>query len=471
MTDADPRVVRWAWFAAGIALIAALVWTNMAILGDGFWTLATGRWILAHHALPTGGDPFAYASRPGPWIVHMPLCQVALAWIDLHAGLTAVMLAGAAIEIAAAGVLWLGNARTFAARVGTLPLALWFLYVGAGDLSVRGQLFGDLGFAVLLWCMQRMARGARVHAAVPILLGALWANTHPSFLLAVALPLLWLAVARLDPAGERTPARPVLLFAALAAAGTLMNPYGPMMHVDVARLLMDPTTARVDLFESPDFHSPLWLATVASGLAIAWLRLGHGHAPRQRSDAALLVVFVIATCWARRYGTLLVAVELAVAGAALSRRAPGLLSRHLGNRALLVTAGIEVLAAGALLSTTDVDALRDVPVGATRCIDQLRLPGNVMNPYHWGGYFDYVWHGTRKPFIDGRNQLFGNGAYDDSQTLDSASPGWDRVLDIYKVRTVLWARGTPLDRALARQPGWQIVCRARLADVYVRRAR
>ncbi len=467
--NANPRVVRFAWFAMSLALVVALVWSNMAILGDGFWTLATGRWILAHHALPTS-DPFTYASAPGRWIVHMPLCQVALAWLDAHAGLTLVMVAGTAIEVAAVLVLWLGNARTFLARVATFPLALLLLHAGARDLSVRGQLFGDLGFAVLLLCLVRFARGARVHPAIPLLLGALWANTHPSFLLAIALPVAWLVLSRLDPADERPALRPLLVFTALVGVGTLVNPYGPTLHVDVIRLLFDPTTAGVDLFRSPPFHSLLWLGLIASGLFVAWLRLARGRAPRRRSDAALLLAFVAATCWARRYGTLLAGMELAIAGCALSHEMPAAVSRRLTDRVVLGAAAVEALAA-ALLLTADVSPLRDVPVGAAACIHQHHLPGNVMNPYHWGGYLDYAWNGRPKAFIDGRNQLFDNGAHADSLVLDAAATGWERLLDVYSVRTVLWARGEPLDRTLARQPDWQLVCRGRLANVYVRRAR
>lgn len=467
--SAEQRMVRFAWFAMSIALVVVLVWSNMAILGDGFWTLATGRWILSHHTLPTS-DPFAYASAPGRWIVHMPLCQILFAWIDAHAGLTGVMIAGAMIEIAAALVLWLGAARTFAARAATFPLLLLFLYLGAGDLSVRGQLFGDLGFAVLLLCLLRIARGDRVHPLVPILLGALWANTHPSFLLVMVLPVAYAALGSLDPADERTPRRPLFVFAALATLGTLLNPYGPVMHLDVLRLLVDPTTARVDLFRSPHFHSPLWLGAVASGLALSWLRLARGRAARRRSDAALLLLFVAATCWARRYGTLLVAIEIAVAGAACLHDVPVNVRRLIGGRGLLIAAALEA-ALAALLLTANVNPLRDVPVGAAACVREHALPGNLMNPYHWGGYLDYVYDGRPKTFIDGRNQLFGNGAYDDALVLDTAATGWQEVLAAYEVRTVLWERGAPLDRVLALHPAWRLVCRGRLADVYVRRSR
>jgi hypothetical protein len=462
------RHAALAWLALSIALVTALVWANMAILGDGFWTLATGRWILAHGALPVR-DPFAYASTSGRWIVHMPLCEVAFAWIDAHAGLSAVMLTGAALELGAVLVLWLGSARTLAARAATLPVALWFVYLGAGDLSLRGQLFGDLGFSALLVCLFRIARGARVHPVVPLVLGAVWANTHPSFLLAVGLPVAYAVLSRLDDAGERAALRPLFVFAALVALGTLANPYGPLMHWDVLRLLANRTTARVDLFESPDFHSLLWLAAPASGLAFAWLRLARGRAPRRRSDAALLLGGVVATCWARRYGTLLAGVELAVAGNALSHEVPRRIAERLGARVLLAAAGLEALGALGLLATHVVYPLRDVPVAATACIRELSLSDNVMSPYHWGGYLEYAWDGRRKAFIDGRNQLFDNGAYDDALRLSYLMPGWRTVLDVYEARTVLWERGAPLDVALARSPRWQLVCRGRLADVYVRR--
>jgi hypothetical protein len=130
-------------------------------------------------------------------------------------------------------------------------------------------------------------------------------------------------------------------------------------------------------------------------------------------------------------------------------------------------------AAAAALSFRDMavdkDPWRDVPVVEARLIDELGLPDRVANIYHWGGYLDYVWAGHRKVFIDGRNQLYDRRVFDDSLRLASLN-AWEAILDDYGVNTVLWERGSPLDRALGASPDWVRVRRGRIAVVYVRRS-
>ena len=116
----------------------------------------------------------------------------------------------------------------------------------------------------------------------------------------------------------------------------------------------------------------------------------------------------------------------------------------------------------------DKDPWRDVPAVEARLIDELKLPDRVANAYHWGGYLDYAWNGRRKVFVDGRNQLFENGAFEDAQRL-SQLVDWTDVLDRNAINTVLWERGSPLDWALSRSADWLLVRRGRIAVVYTRR--
>ena len=114
------------------------------------------------------------------------------------------------------------------------------------------------------------------------------------------------------------------------------------------------------------------------------------------------------------------------------------------------------------------DPLALVPVGAVEAIDHLHLPDRVMNTYYWGGYLEWVWRGRRKVFIDGRNQYFANGTFDDAHSLEQLA-AWSDVLDTYETRTVLWLRHSPLDQALSADPRWAIVYSDAMAVVYVRR--
>jgi hypothetical protein len=136
--------------------------------------------------------------------------------------------------------------------------------------------------------------------------------------------------------------------------------------------------------------------------------------------------------------------------------------------ALLGLASLQAVGAAVMLSERR-DPFRDVPVLATSAVERLDLPDRVLNPYHWGGYLEWAWAGRRKVFIDGRNQLFSNGVFDDSRAIASVAPQTATLLDIYEIGTVLWEAGTPLDDALAQDPRGRAVRRDHLAVVYVRR--
>jgi hypothetical protein len=450
---------------AGMALLAGLVWNAMAILGDGFWCLAAGERVLRTGALPDV-DPFAFTSRHIPWLLQMPAFQVGGAWLVAKAGLMALMVASALPIVAAAVLLWLVPARGTWARVLAFPVALLYVLVDQDDISARGQAFGDLALAVLILALARMRRRQRVRLVWAFVLGAVWANLHPSFLLAVVLPGAFALAERLENRTHRAPAGPFLAFAGLALLGSCANPYSLLLIVDVVRLLGDPTTAKVDLFQSPPFHDAGWLVPVALAVLLLALLARAARGGRGRGDAALLLVLLLAACGARRYMTALVAFEvvlIAEHASAMVRALPAWI-----DRAMLAATVVEATI-GCLYFFQRKDPLRDVPASAVAAVDELDLPDHVLNPYHWGGYLEWAWRGRRKAFIDGRNQLFSNGVLDDEQRIEQALPGTAALLDIYEIRTVLWESGAPLDQALAQDPAWRQVHRDALAVVYVRR--
>jgi hypothetical protein len=464
------RVLRGAETAllvAGVATLFALVWHHMAILGDGFWYVATGRLILQHRSLPIA-DPFSFASAPGPWHVVSAGSQVLFALVADRLGLRALLVAATLVEGIAAAALWLTAARTPLARLLLLPLALLFVQIDAEDLSARGQIFGDLAFVLLLFSLVRMRDGRRVHAAIPFVLAAFWANLHPSFPLVVALPLFTAATYLLERFEDRPPLRPFVIFALVALAGCLVNPYGPSYLGVVFRLAFDPAAAAFDLFQSPNFHDPSWLLAPAIALALLVWRSVSAES-RRRSDCALLLAFLAAACISRRYVTQLVAIELTLASKLLSPLSLPRIGRFVAPASL--GASVASLAPAIPWALERKDPLQHVPAAAAAVVHDRALAPNIMNPLHWGGYLAYAWMGNPRYFIDGRDllKLFGNGTGDDHLALRRGEPEWGQILDIYDINTVLWERGEPLDWLLARDPAWSRIHDDWLAVVYVRR--
>jgi hypothetical protein len=233
--------------------------------------------------------------------------------------------------------------------------------------------------------------------------------------------------------------------------------------------LASPSTVAIDLFQPPNFRTTEVLVVLGGslGTAAALVRV-----PSDRvglPEAVLLVAWLWASCVARRHIEFLSIVWIVIAGRLaedyLQRRAP---SRP---RMLSIGAGAAVATAGVLMvlaAFSPKDPLWQVPASAAGIVVERRLRENVLNIYHWGGYLDYAWAGHPRVFIDGRNQLFDNGVFEDHGKIARLEPGWPEILDVYEINTVLWESGALLDLALRQQREWREVFRDRIAVVYVR---
>src|SRR5581483_3865811 len=175
-----------------VAAIAILLVVAGAAVGpirsyDFFWHLATGRWIVEHHALPTF-DPFTIAAAHVPWINGEWLWEVvahcipidAMSWVN-------AILVGAMFAVA----FWFSNLEWPAALIATT-----FAFAGASDrLGIRpaeAAAFLTVG-AIALLASRLSLRGLTVAYAI---LTIVWINVHPSALLAPLLALTTLLIDR-----------------------------------------------------------------------------------------------------------------------------------------------------------------------------------------------------------------------------------------------------------------------------------
>ncbi len=394
------------------------------------------------------------------------------------------MVVGSILETLAVGILWLGSSRRLLPRLVLLPPALYVIQCDAEDVSVRGQLFGDLAFVLLLGLLARLRDGKRVHPAWIVAGSALWVNLHPSFLLMALLPLASSLLLLLDSAENRPRLRPFAAASGWALAGMMVNPYGPAYVRHALGTAMATSTQSYDLFRSPPFHDVGWLIPPMIGLLLMIARGRWGPSRARRAEQTFVACWVVAACLARRYAPQLIAVEIGVFApmldsmdSRLARRAGRLSEKRLAAAGLSTFALLTAAIAASWLRERK-DPLRDVPAAAAEVAhdaEQVRAhagawPNRIVNPLHWGGYLAYAWMGHPKYFIDGRDHvvLFGNGTNSDAQSLWAGAPDSDELLDTYEAGIVLWERGAPLDLRLRTEPGWQLVHQDRIAVVYLR---
>jgi hypothetical protein len=446
------------------ALLAGLHTVSDPDLG---WMLATGRWIVAHHALPTV-DVLSHTAAGQPF---------------LYPVLSALILYGAVVLGGFALLSWMAAAATLFTTAlllrhgtwATLLLALVAVPVVAERTVPRAELFTQILFAAfvaILWHYHRSGRGA-LFLLPPLM--ALWANLHPGCIAGLAMcaaypfmeageaffhgwtgPLirlrraaLWLvatfAAALLNPFGYR-------LFSGIFSQGELrpragwLNEWLPMrFHSGTLREALS--------FWQPE-SSMLWLFLLAliSAAAAFYLRRVvpaamllaaaylAANAIRMRGDFAAIVVVL--------GGTLLAEVFTEVPGMSTLRK-----------RLSPAVATLLLLLPVALIGVRLVDLVSDrlamrqhpairfgagastaYPEAAANFVRENHLPPNLFNDYNSGGYLSFALGPQYRDYIDGRGIPFGPELFLRARALleiSLDSPAWRQEADRYGLQTIL----------------------------------
>jgi len=120
------------------------------------------------------------------------------------------------------------------------------------------------------------------------------------------------------------------------------------------------------------------------------------------------------------------------------------------------------------------------PEGAARFLKENRVPGNMFNPYVWGGYLIWALYPEYKVFIDGRG-LIPEVFFQEVRVLEASQkpveglPEWKAFLNAYKINFIIAfsvgnfsGRLVPLIHALLNDPEWHLVYMDNISLVFVR---
>jgi len=465
-----------------IAIFAMAVRTP--IDPDGWWHLATGRWIVQEGRIPHQ-DPFSHTMAGQPWVDNGWLPQIALYLAYRLLGMAGVGLLVALQATLALAFLWPQM------RGGVFPRA--FLLVFAATVSSpvwtpRPQMTTYLFTALLTFLLHRYRVQEDRRALYPIpLLFVLWVNAHAGYvlgLLLLGLSFLGEVLERLwKERGQLTVRlwRPWLLTSLAALLVVPLNPYGPRMW-SYPFYNAGQRFARQYIAEwaSPDFHQlhnqPLiWMVLLI--LAV----LGLSRRPPPLADLLNLLAFTYLTFQSQRAMGLFALVATPLLSASLSQLrgwsderkglqrsgaltdTPGTVQRWRGQGALNVGIVIVLLLAAltkayvALSPETLAQAEREqgFPADALAWLRQERPSAPLFNPYNWGGYL--IWHlyPDYRVFVDGRADLYGDDFLFQYAQVALAKPGWEAILDRYGVQTALVEAKSPLVGAMAASPAWE----------------
>ena len=122
------------------------------------------------------------------------------------------------------------------------------------------------------------------------------------------------------------------------------------------------------------------------------------------------------------------------------------------------------------------------PEGAAKFLKSNKIPGNMFNPYVWGGYLIWELYPDYKVFVDGRG-LIGEVFFQEVKILQAnpkkfeGRPEWQDMLNAYNINFILTfsvdnfsGRLVPLVYALLNDPEWRLIYMDNISLIFLRDA-
>jgi hypothetical protein len=476
-----------------LALLAAIVAFSLASNDadpDLWHRLAVGG-VYYSDGVVLDRDVFAYTPTLARWVDHEWGCGVIFfGWVHAFGPEALVFVKAVLFALALAMAALASRARPSLLRQ-TFPAALsFFLWVAWAmapgySTTLRCQAFTYLGFALLVWRMEGARRGWAIGRRDYVWLVAgfvCWANLHGGYLAGLGL----LALYGLGFWLEGRDARPCLIGLALAAAATLINPYGVALWGNVTDALSRERTQMMEwlpLFQAGTVWSFLGVKTLlAAALAAGGFQIALSVARRKRHRVPWTPLIVMGV-------TAFLALEsvrhlplFAIASAAflprwmreawlaiVRKRPPKGARPNLAATAarLALPAVAMVLGMAALLELPWRPRL-DRTTYAAGAVDFLRAGGyrgRLAVPFNTSSYALFRLFPDCRVNIDGRfEQTYPPEVFAASTAFHYGNSG--AFLERYGADIVIAGNGTPAEGFMSRRGGWSVVFRDDDATVF-----
>ena len=468
-------------FARRLYFVLAVIALIYAFLGglrtvsdfDLGWQMATGRWIVQHHSIPSV-DVLSYTAAGQPWIY--PVASGIIFYIAYLAGGYALLSWLGAITCVGTTALLLRRGSPVTAALAILAVPLIAL-----RMTPRADMFTVVLFAAFLSLLWEQYRTGQARMWLLPLLMLAWVNLHVGFIAGLGLVAAYVVIELLDAALGKSTGEAVLQrlrrsapWLAMTLAATLVNPWG--WDIYRAIILQQRVAAQHAVLIAEWGRVPLSWAALATSfsvrqtggsiyilLAIAVVAAAVALLRAQLGVALLLVAAIYAGLRYARMASVFACVVVIVGGALLSQ-AGKRLEPYLGSLRLqkaLASCAVALLALIAGVRCYDLATNRFYTGGTSessfgaglswwfpqRAVEFIRahnLPGEVFNTYNEGGFVAWALGPERQDSIDGRAIPFGIARMEREGKLARSSPDspiWQDEVDRYLVNTILLPLG------------------------------
>ncbi len=482
-SSSDPRLARYARLFLGLAFILALFGLCCSAIAsaDTWWHLATGRWIVQHHAIPHT-DPFSFATPGKPWVAHEYLTDIVMFFLHRAGGFIALAVVNALLlTVAFAIVAHSAHSSRFVAYAAALLAA----YASQPAFALRPQSISLAFGAAFVWIIRHALQHHKPRwlFAFPCLM-LLWVQLHAGYLLGIGLIILFLAASALDALIRRSNTTPRELLA-LAISGIAciavvpLNPNGFTMLTFpffVMRMKINQTILE---WQSPNLHDPHLYPFIALAVLTFLSLLVSKEKYRPGSFLIYAALLAAALKSARNIPVFcLVAVVLLAdhlwlpASDALARRLSAPV-RAAAAAVLLALAGYFCAQAASRGLAFQALAEKDLyPRAAVTYLAEHHLAPYVLNDYTFGGYMIWRLLPAYQVYVDGRADLYGDEFLSQYVEIYNGQADPTSFLDRNHINTVLLAPSAGLVtllRMITVRGDWTLAYEDPHAVIFIRR--
>jgi hypothetical protein len=445
-----------------VLLIPAVLGSSKTIFNDGdvSWHIATGLWILDHHAIPHA-DPFSFTWAGKPWVPIEWLAEVIYATAYRAAGYGGIAAVVTAALIALHAVVF-SNANRWI-RSALLPIiAMDFVLIPM--LLARPHVLTWPLLAFWTWLMLRAREQERAPPFVAVLLMALWANLHGGFVFGLAIAAAFGLEALVSSTDKKRAFTRWLIFGVGCAVAVFINGNGVEGVFQPLRFTQLQMLPLIDEWKpSTPAVTPFFFGVLAVTLAlIAWKR-PRLHWVRWLLLAGLLGLALLQV----RHQAMLAIVAAMILPPGFAKCAREATSDSQVRWLVAGAAALLVIARAAMPLTPPENEAN--PWRLIAAVPPQLRSQPVLNGYSMGG--PLILSGI-KPYVDGRGDMYGDAlvvdyahiTHGDQKAFTAAVQRWN----------IRWAmlpnRDKGLIALLDRSPGWRRIAHDQAGVIYVRSA-
>jgi hypothetical protein len=357
----------------------------------------------------------------------------------------------------------------------------------------RPHIFSMLLFVISYYYLEQFqSRHIRTLYFFPPLI-LLWVNLHGGFISGFILIFIYLIgnsvkfLLSRDVGKElhrqKTKVLTVTFFVCLLVS--LINPYGFNMilypfKLISQKLIMD----HIAEFQSPNFHH-LFLLPSKYFLLLMILLIGILKKKLDVIEILLIIVFADMALFSQRFIPLfcIVAAPIFVRNAQwifnqTKDRFVDILQRKSDDICLTDASaggyfwlGVGILIVALALAANRVEYKFDEsrkPVDAVNFLKKVHIKGNMFNNDEFGDYIIYSAHLQYKVFIDSRVDMYGIDQFKDYLTVLYFEPGWEKIIEKYKINWVILNSDSFFSRYLTERKDWKLIYSDKVANIFVR---